>query len=350
MSSFKLSKTTVIEKVPTNIVTGFLGSGKSTLIQSLLTNKDNDEHWVVLINEFGEVGLDEKIIEANLGAKPKKGQIQISQIAGGCLCCANGVPFQVALVQLLKQQDKSPARLIIEPTGLGHPKQIINQLAAQPFIELQTVFTVVDPRKVKDARYAEHELYTTQIAVADVVVCNKQDAYVDEDLQVFKNWMNQKDIQPRLLLKTAQGQIDESLLGKYQPQSKPVKPKLNLLLNTQKQTADTVDFMEYQTQPTIDPIQIFEQNIEGFFALGFIMDESFSFDEVKVVNELMGVDVIRIKALIKIGAKVLIINCVDSVMTTSWSNDTITQSRFQFISHDPISAIDVTAVILTAIG
>ena len=243
MSSLKLSKTTLIKKVPTNIITGFLGSGKSTLIQSLLTNKDNDEYWVILINEFGEVGLDEQIIEASIDQnnkqnnsknpefKSKKGQIQISQIAGGCLCCANGVPFQVALVQLLKQQDRSPDRLLIEPTGLGHPKQIINQLMDRPFIELQTVFTVVDPRKVQDNRYAEHDLYRTQIEVADVVVCNKQDVYVDEDLKLFETWLDQQFIQPKLLVKTIQGKIDENLLDKYRPKSKSLKPKLNLLLN-----------------------------------------------------------------------------------------------------------------------
>ena len=352
MTTLKLSKKTIIEKVPTNIITGFLGSGKSTLIQSLLANKQNNEHWVILINEFGEVGLDEQIIESNLAKKNGKGgQIQISQIAGGCLCCANGVPFQVALVQLLKQQDKSPDRLIIEPTGLGHPKQLINQLSAQPFINLQTVFTVVDPKKVQDARYSEHELFTTQVSVADVVVCNKQDGFNNNDFSVFQTWMKKKDIQPKLITRTEQGVVDENLLDKYSPSLSLKKPTLNLLLNTQPQNPNSIEFMEYQEEGstvTPEPIKVFEQNVEGFYALGLIFDNSFVFDEDEIVNELMDIDVIRIKSLIKTPKTALVINSVDSVMTQTNSDNVITQSRFQFISHEPINPDRIQSLILSA--
>ncbi|BCE01863.1 CobW family GTP-binding protein [Marinicellulosiphila megalodicopiae] len=351
MTVLKLTKTSPINKVPTNIVTGFLGSGKSTLIRSLITHKNNDEHWVVLINEFGDVGLDDQIIESNLtDGSSKKGQIQISQIAGGCLCCANGVPFQVALVQLLKQQNKSPDRLIIEPTGLGHPKQIINQLAILPYINLQTVFTVVDPRKVKDARYAEHELFTTQISVANVVVCNKQDVFEYADVALFKNWMIQKNIVSELIVQTQRGRIDQELLSKFKPQLNITQPKLNLLLNTTglKSQDDSIDFMDFQPNQTKKAIQTFEQNIEGFFAVGLIFDQSFMFDENILFNELLGLEVIRIKAVVKIQNKTLIINGVDSVISQNYSEDEITESRFQLISNQPICVINLEALILSA--
>ena len=109
-------------KVPTNIITGFLGSGKTTAIQSLLKQKPAHEKWAVLVNEFGEIGIDGTILSDS-------GAI-IKEVPGGCMCCAAGVPTSVALVALLKTE---PDRLIVEPTGLGHPKKIFSTLSSEQF-------------------------------------------------------------------------------------------------------------------------------------------------------------------------------------------------------------------------
>ena len=93
----------------------FLGSGKTTSILHLLANKDPAEKWAVLVNEFGEVGIDGALL-ADSGA-------MVKEIPGGCMCCVNGLPMQVGLNTLLRQG--KPDRLLIEPTGLGHPKQIL---------------------------------------------------------------------------------------------------------------------------------------------------------------------------------------------------------------------------------
>ena len=94
-----------------NLITGFLGSGKTTTLLHLLAHKPANEKWAILVNEFGEVGIDGALL-ANRGAALK-------EIPGGCMCCVNGLPLQVGLNMLLKQT--KPDRLIIEPTGLGHP-------------------------------------------------------------------------------------------------------------------------------------------------------------------------------------------------------------------------------------
>lgn len=104
----------------TNLITGFLGSGKTTSILHLLAHKDPAEKWAVLVNEFGEVGIDGALL-ADSGALLK-------EIPGGCMCCVNGLPMQVGLNTLLRQG--KPDRLLIEPTGLGHPKQILDLLTA----------------------------------------------------------------------------------------------------------------------------------------------------------------------------------------------------------------------------
>ena len=109
-----------ITQVPTNIITGFLGVGKTTVIQKLLSQKPLEERWAVLVNEFGEVGIDSNLFSSEEG---QKNGVTSRQVPGGCMCCTNGLPMQMALNLLLKES--KPHRLLIEPTGLGHPKEVL---------------------------------------------------------------------------------------------------------------------------------------------------------------------------------------------------------------------------------
>ena len=103
-----------ISSVPTNIITGFLGVGKTTAISHLLKNKPSDQRWAVLVNEFGEIGVDGRLMQ---GQYPEEQRVFVKEVPGGCMCCAAGLPMQVALNQLLASA--RPDRMLIEPTGLG---------------------------------------------------------------------------------------------------------------------------------------------------------------------------------------------------------------------------------------
>jgi len=112
----------MFSQIPANIITGFLGVGKTTAIQYLLNHKPANERWAVLVNEFGEVGID-----AGLLANERQATgVFMREVPGGCMCCAAGVPMQVALSQLIRQA--KPDRLLIEPTGLGHPLEVVRVL------------------------------------------------------------------------------------------------------------------------------------------------------------------------------------------------------------------------------
>ncbi|MDC9724714.1 MAG: GTP-binding protein [Gammaproteobacteria bacterium] len=164
-----------IRAVPTNIITGFLGVGKTTAILHLLKNKPANERWAVLVNEFGEIGVDGSLFE---GRHSKEEGVFIREIPGGCMCCAAGLPMQVALNELLSRA--KPDRLLIEPTGLGHPEEVLQVLSAEHYqdaLSLQKVLTLVDARKLSDPRYTTHDIFKQQIAIADVVVGNKTDLY-----------------------------------------------------------------------------------------------------------------------------------------------------------------------------
>lgn len=171
----------LISRVPTNIITGFLGVGKTSAIMHLLTHKPSHERWAVLVNEFGEVGIDGSLLQ---GQKKQQDQVFIREVPGGCMCCAAGLPMQIALNQLLSEA--RPDRLLIEPTGLGHPKEVLQVLSTEYYrqiLALQKNITLVDARKLSDPKYTEHETFNQQITIADTVVGNKRDLYQDEDEQ-----------------------------------------------------------------------------------------------------------------------------------------------------------------------
>lgn len=176
--------------VPTNIITGFLGVGKTSAILNLLKQKPEDERWAVLVNEFGEIGVDGSIFE---GQQKKASGVYISEVPGGCMCCAAGLPMQVALNELLRQA--RPDRLLIEPTGLGHPKEVLDVLAEKHYrdvLDIQKTITLIDARKLKDKRYTNHETFNQQIAIADIVVGNKSDLYDANDRDNLIQYVNTK--------------------------------------------------------------------------------------------------------------------------------------------------------------
>lgn len=165
--------------IPTNIITGFLGVGKTSAILNLLANKPDNERWAVLVNEFGEIGVDGSLVQ---GQQREEQQVFIREVPGGCMCCAAGLPMQIALNQLLNEA--RPDRLLIEPTGLGHPKEVLQVLSSEHYrqvLSLQKNITLVDARRISESRYTEHDTFNQQIAIADTVVGNKADLYQPGD-------------------------------------------------------------------------------------------------------------------------------------------------------------------------
>ncbi|ARP38049.1 CobW family GTP-binding protein [Vibrio syngnathi] len=174
--------------IPTNIITGFLGVGKTSAILNLMTNKPVNERWAVLVNEFGEIGVDGSLIQGN----QTKQQVFIREVPGGCMCCAAGLPMQIALNQLLSEA--KPDRLLIEPTGLGHPKEVLQVLCSEHYrkvLSLQKNVTLVDARKLSDSRYSDHDTFNQQITIADTVVGNKVDLYQDGDAEKLAEYVTE---------------------------------------------------------------------------------------------------------------------------------------------------------------
>lgn len=186
----------MLQNIPTHVIAGPLGAGKTTLIRHLLAQRPANERWAVLINEFGLVGLD-----AALLSRDEDG-IAIGEVAGGCMCCVNGMPFQVGLGRLLRKS--RPDRLFIEPSGLGHPLQLLAQLQQPPWagaLKIQPLLMVVDAQSmVRNEQLPEAQRQAFD--AADWIVLNKSEV-VDEK---YKSLINNK-LSGKKIFWTVQGKL-----------------------------------------------------------------------------------------------------------------------------------------------
>ncbi|OMH38276.1 GTP-binding protein [Motiliproteus sp. MSK22-1] len=196
----------MLKNIPVNIITGFLGVGKTTAIQQLLKQKPATEKWAVLVNEFGQIGIDQTAF------KPEDG-VTIKELPGGCICCTMGLPLTMSLVMLL--QRSKPDRLIIEPTGIGHPAGIIDTLRSEPFAEtlqIQATICLVDPRALRDSKILAHETFQDQINLADVLILNKTDMADQALIEEMEQRANSMFPPKERVIKAQQGYFDISVL------------------------------------------------------------------------------------------------------------------------------------------
>ena len=206
-----------IRGVPVSIITGFLGVGKTTAIAHLLEHhRPPGERWAVLVNEFGELGVDGLLLgdaAADAGDGEEDGAgVAIKEVPGGCICCTGGVMFQVALTMLLKEA--KPDRLIIEPTGIAEPGALLDTLVSSyaEVLSPRATITLVDPERLLDPRYTTHDAFIDQLEAADVLVANKMDLATQAGIDMF-DALARESFPPRLVVaKVRHGTLDPAWL------------------------------------------------------------------------------------------------------------------------------------------
>jgi len=210
-----------LRNIPTNLIMGFLGVGKTTAILSLIEQKPPNETWAVLVNEFGKVGIDGAVYQAH--------GVAVSEIPGGCMCCAAGAPLQVGINQLLRSA--RPDRLLIEPSGVGHPHRVLQTLQGGSFrsvLDLRAAICLVDPRNLADERYTGNENFTDQIAVSDVLVANKTDLANSQELARFEQLANAATPPKTVVAKTSHGRLQTDWLDlPHDPARKAQHPQFH---------------------------------------------------------------------------------------------------------------------------
>jgi len=184
-----------MKKIPATVVTGFLGAGKTTLIRHLLDNA-NGKRIALIINEFGDLGVDGDILKGC--GDETCSEDDIFELSNGCICCTVAEDFIPTMERLLDRPD-APDHIVIETSGLALPQPLVRafqwpQIATR--VTVDGVVTVVDGKAVSEGRFAANlaaveaqrkadenldhetplsELFKDQIAAADMIVVNKSD-------------------------------------------------------------------------------------------------------------------------------------------------------------------------------
>lgn len=305
--------------IPTNIITGFLGTGKTTSILNLLKTKPAGERWAVLVNEFGEVGIDGALLS---GAGD---DIFVREVPSGCMCCANGLPVQIALNRLLRKA--KPQRLLIEPTGLGHPAEIIALLRSELYqnvLDLRATITLVDARKLADARYRDNATFQQQLQVADVVVGNKEDTYTGADRERLEQYW-QEYLPGKTLIYSSWGELNPALLDQ-ENRTPSQKREFNAV------SPFTVDLPE--TLPACGYIHK-SRAADGYFSSGWIFSPDIIFDYAKIFALLNGCEEERLKAVLITEQGVFGFNKSGAVLTEIELDDAL-DSRIEIIHEREI--------------
>lgn len=321
-----------ILSVPTNIITGFLGAGKTSAILSLLQHKPGDERWAVLVNEFGEIGVDGSMVEGRSGA----GQgVYVREVPGGCMCCAAGLPMQIALSQLLSRA--RPHRLLIEPTGLGHPLEVLQTLCTdynRDILSIQKTLTLVDARTLADERYATHETFRQQLAIADIVVANKDDLCSEADrrrLEAYARELCRPGIE---VVYTQYGQVPLTLLSG--PTATVAEARELIPGKSQPLLAQELPFPECGYVTAVN-------EGEGFESIGWRFSPEKVFQRDRLFSFLSGLDVERMKAVFITTSGVYAYNLTRDALTETELDDCM-ESRIEIISDsiDPGWVDDLT--------
>lgn len=321
---------TQIKAVPTNIITGFLGVGKTSVILKLLKHKPANERWAVLVNEFGEVGIDGALMS---GQTDEQEGVFIKELPGGCMCCASGVPMQIALNMLLLKA--KPDRLLIEPTGLGHPKEVIDILKSDSYadvLKLGPTITLVDARKISDERYTANDIFLQQLEVADNIVANKSDLYVADEWQALQSFLNAKALSGTGLYQIAHANLDANLLLGSSAKT-PVQPACHAKHDhnhTEEKFVNT-DQPFLAELPDSGFLRI-ENSGAGFESTGWRFAHNRVFSRVALKTLFFGLEVERLKAVMITDQGIFAYNMADGAVN-EYSLDETEESCVEVISE-----------------
>ena len=267
--------------IPTNIITGFLGVGKTTAVLDLLKRKRADESWAVLVNEYGTVSLDEAFIES----ETVETGVSVRSVAGGCFCCTTAPMLPVALHFLL--QEKNPDRLLIETSGLGHPARLLDTLREDyaDRLEVRATLGLVTPADFRAPGMIDsNPVFRDQITMSDVLILNKADRADARTIADFQKWANELDPPKVLVVSTSQGQLDPAWLDLTDP-----TPRGKMLVH----------------------------HATDISSRGWVFPPDIVFDRTKLAEFLAAGEVLRLKGIFHTTAGWLAFNRRDNEMTVT---------------------------------
>lgn len=292
-----------------SIITGFLGVGKTTFIKQLLDIRPKSERWAIIVNEFGEVGVDALLLQDP--------SVQVKQVSGGCACCISQMPFQLALNALLKP--KNLDRIFIEPSGLGHADSLIkvlNQPQYETWLTLKPTVTIIDPIQFKNSKYREHDIYQRQLKAADIFYINKLAHHeLSND--------NLKDIIDYSICK------NKPYIKEYQSFDKTILSYLDDEALIKTSTNNTG--YEFKSPK--------KDGRSGFYHAHYKPDASSVYDHRILINLLSKQSFERVKAVLNTELGQIVINGALGEVHHELYKDDVKNTIIEVISHNSVSSV-----------
>ena len=223
---------TNLQKVPVTVVTGFLGSGKTTLISNLIKNAGG-KRLAVVVNEFGDVGVDGEILKGC--AIPNCPAENIIELANGCICCTVADEF-IPTIEALMALEPRPDHILIETSGLALPKPLLKAFDwpdIRAKITVDGVIALADAEAVAAGRFAPNvaavdqqrladdsldhetplsEVFEDQISCADLILLTKPDLAGPDGVQRAREYIQAEAPRPIPIIEVAEGGVDPRVI------------------------------------------------------------------------------------------------------------------------------------------
>ena len=329
-------------KIPVTVITGFLGSGKTTLLRHLLQNNQG-RRIAVIVNEFGEVGIDGELLRSCQVCDEEDNAISnIVELTNGCLCCTVQEEFLPTMQELLKRREQIDC-LLIETSGLALPKPLVQ---AFRWPEIRTgatvdgVITVVDCEAVATGTFAsnldaleaqreadpnlEHEtpieeLFEDQLACADLVLLTKVDLVDAQTQTKVQNWLKKQLPQGVKIIPCHEGEINPDLLLGF--------------------NAAVEDNLE--ARPSHHDTEEDHEHDEEINSVHLILDQTFELKALtaKLKQLVQEQEIYRIKGFVVVPDKPMrmviqgVGNRLDSFFDRPWKASELRQTQLVFIGH-----------------
>ncbi|GDX38459.1 cobalamin biosynthesis protein CobW [Methylocystaceae bacterium] len=344
---------TLPQKTPATIITGFLGAGKTTLIRHILENAGN-RRLALVINEFGDVGVDGDILRA-CGVKncPEE---NIIELANGCLCCTVADDFIPAIETLLMLKDP-PDHIIIETSGLALPKPLVKAFdwpSIRSKLTVDGVLAVVDARAVVEGRFADppetadrrqkeiipidhdnplEEVFEDQLNCADLIILNKVDLITQQQKADISAEIKKHSRSTAVLTQTEHGRISPEII-------------LGLSAAAENDLLNRPSFHDLEDQHDHDDFDSF------IIEIGDVADPSVLFE--KLMQATREHDLLRIKGFIHVAQKPmrLLVQGVggrlNSYYDRPWKPDEARRSQLVIIGLKGLDFAAISRIILSS--
>lgn len=252
-------------RTPLTVITGPLGSGKTTLLRHILDTFP--KKIAILMNEFGEIAIDTKIIQGK--------NVQMADLGGGCVCCSLLGEFEAAVNEIIDNVD--PDYIIVETTGVAEPDALVFDIQESlQRVRLDGVITVIDADAMIKYPSVGHTT-RIQIEAADTIVLNKVDLVSEMELQTIAKKLNSIN-ETAAIVHTVRGEVDPELLfgisrEKVQPPPQHVhQPEFESFSYSSSAIFNRQCFEEFadSLEPEVYRAKGFVRFLEGVYLFNFV--------------------------------------------------------------------------------